>query len=263
MNNSPVELARQILALPEGPDYRELRSQAKAYIKGLRPQEYEELKTEALAERNYEDEEEEYLNKIKVFRQLGFTDMEAQAYARMRIDSPGVRRVIARRALLMQDLNLPALPPGTTFYSIAKMEDSLLQGMSDVAVMKALKIRARRKVGRRAEEAAEMARDVREVAKAETRRQLWSSYRGKATRQYIREHPEVVAEFEAQHDIEVGELPEYVTKASLTLELRLRARRRETAKAVREWMKANPEEAAKVRAEALRTYKATHGGQNA
>jgi len=90
--------------------------------------------------------------------------------------------------------------------------------------------------------------ELREAAKREIRRRVWASNRGKATRKYIREHPELREQFERTGTISVGkDLPEFVTEASVLLELSLRARRREITKAVRKWKEEHPGEVAKMR----------------
>jgi hypothetical protein len=91
-----------------------------------------------------------------------------------------------------------------------------------------------------------MVDEVREAAKRELRRREWASRRGKATRLYLREHPELAVQFEKTGTIKVGKLPSDVTKASLTLELSRRARDRETRRAVREWKEQHPEEAKRL-----------------
>ncbi len=97
--------------------------------------------------------------------------------------------------------------------------------------------------------------DVREQAKIEIRRRLWSSARGKATRAYIREHPELAEEFASKGRVTLSDdLPEYVTEASVTLELAQRAKRREVSKAVKEWAQENPEEASRIKEEAAKSY---------
>ena len=73
-----------------------------------------------------------------------------------------------------------------------------------------------------------MSNTVRGMARRELKRREWASNRGKATRAYLREHLELIKQFEGEGTIDiVGELPEYVTRASLILELNQRARRRE------------------------------------
>lgn len=84
--------------------------------------------------------------------------------------------------------------------------------------------------------------ELREAAKREIRRKLWASNRGKATRAYIRDHPEVVEQFEREGKIEVKNLPEHVTAASVMLELSQRKARKDVARAVREWKEQHPEE---------------------
>lgn len=106
--------------------------------------------------------------------------------------------------------------------------------------------------------------DVREQAKVEVRRRLWASTRGKATRTYIREHPEVIAQYDSEGRVLVEEatLPEYVTVSSITLELAQRARRREVSRAVKEWAKDNPEEAARIKQEVLRNDRLPNTSKN-
>jgi len=99
------------------------------------------------------------------------------------------------------------------------------------------------------EEDIELSSAVREAAKTEIRRREWASLRGKATRRYIRDHPEVVKEFGETSDISVVSFPPHVTRASVLLELRQRASRREVTKAVREWRKEHPEEVERLRRE--------------
>lgn len=77
--------------------------------------------------------------------------------------------------------------------------------------------------------------EVIEAAKAIIRRREWASLRGKATRKFIREHPEIVAEYEQTGTITCEDFPEHVTRASVLLELNMRARRREASLAVKKW----------------------------
>jgi RecJ-like exonuclease len=122
--------------------------------------------------------------------------------------------------------------------------------------------------------------DVREAAKAEIRRQVWSSQRGIATRTFIREHPEIVTEFEEKGSfsswlvicskcggtgnltldvicedckgagkVVSQEFPEHVTRASIMLELHMRARRREASAEAKAWAKDHPSEVQAIREE--------------
>lgn len=142
MELAPVMLAKKLLALPEGPTHAELRIAARTYLANLSSDEYEELQDEAVREKSIQDEDKEYLEKVQILKRLQFTDREIQAYARMRLDSPGVRRVVARRALLIKLLKQP-LPPGATFYEVARMEDAFLKDMSDEDVLRELGVRRR------------------------------------------------------------------------------------------------------------------------
>ena len=140
MGLAPVELAKKLLTLPEGPSHAELRLQARVYLADLTKEEYNDLLNEALQDKSLKDEEKEYLDKVSILKRLQFTEKEVQAYAKMRLDSPGVRRVVARRALLIMMLRQP-LPSGATFYEVARMEDAFLKGLSDEEVYRRLGVR--------------------------------------------------------------------------------------------------------------------------
>lgn len=126
------QLAMSVLDLPVGPTYKELQKQARVYLNGLKSEDYEELKKEALAERTSFNEDD-YVEKLGLFQKMLFTPRECQAYAGMRLDSPGVRRVIARRALLGALRCWAKLPKDMILPDVACMEDSFLKddkGMS-------------------------------------------------------------------------------------------------------------------------------------
>ncbi len=87
-----------------------------------------------------------------------------------------------------------------------------------------------------------MSNIVRDLARKELRRREWASKRGKATRTYLRDHSELAEQFELEGTIDAPEeLPKYVTRASLILELNQRARRREASQAAKAWIKKHPE----------------------
>ncbi len=89
--------------------------------------------------------------------------------------------------------------------------------------------------------------NVRDAARRVLKRREWASKRGIATRAYLRANPDLVEQFKLEGTISlVGELPRYVTRSSLILELNQRAKRREAAQAAKAWIKEHPEEAAKV-----------------
>src|SRR5271157_6460808 len=116
----PFILAMNILDLPAGPTYNELAKQARQYLRNLSSEDYNQLKAEAIAERGeYKDD---YVDKLDLFKQLGFTPRECQAYAGMRIDSPGVRKMIARRALLMAMRGWEKLPKDMIHPDVILME---------------------------------------------------------------------------------------------------------------------------------------------
>jgi hypothetical protein len=137
-------LAMSLLDLPVGPTYKELSQQAKSYIKGLDEEEREKLKAEALTEGSkvYKDD---YADKLELFDQLLFTPREAQAYAGMRLDSPGVRRVVAKRALLGALRGWERLPKGMLLHDVLKWEDAYLKDKSEEQIMEQIRrIKGRR-----------------------------------------------------------------------------------------------------------------------
>lgn len=142
-NGDAVTLAFEVLDMPEGPSNKELQKQARVYLKELSSDEYEELKHEALTSGGHDDDSQLLEYKYKLHKRLGFTDTEAHAYCACRLNSPGVRRVIARRALLLKMKKWKALPRGMTFYEVAKLEDSM--GLTDMVPEEVL----RRLYGRR------------------------------------------------------------------------------------------------------------------
>lgn len=90
---------------------------------------------------------------------------------------------------------------------------------------------------------------LRNAARRELKRREWMSKRGKATRAYLRDRPELAKQFEREGTVDIdfkGILPEHVTRASIVLELNQRAKRREASRAAKAWVKEHPEEAAKV-----------------
>ena len=107
----------------------------------------------------------------------------------------------------------------------------------------------------------ELSQGVHAAAKTEIRRRRWASLRGKATRTYIREHPEVVEEFANSSTIAATSFPSYVTRASVLLELRMRAARKEITDEVRQWRKEHPVEA-RALAEQLKKEMAEEAGKS-
>lgn len=145
----PYELAMTVLDLPEGPTHKELAKQARDYLKHLSSEDYAQLKEEAIQEKGeYKDD---YVDKLDIFKQMLFTPRECQAYAGMRIDSPGVRKVIARRALLAAVRGWNRIPEGMLPSDVTMMEDAFLRDdngvpLTDKQVMQELqRIRRQRR----------------------------------------------------------------------------------------------------------------------
>lgn len=115
-----VELALQVLAKEEV-SRREMRVRARNYLDSLNQEEYSQLAQEALRD----DGENGHQEKKKLLRQLGFTEREVSDYCRCRLNTPGMRKVIARRALLAKLTKMDAsqIRKGH-FYQITRMEDA-------------------------------------------------------------------------------------------------------------------------------------------
>lgn len=242
-----VKLVYEVLAEPEGPTNKELQKQARRYIAALKPSEHASLRREAQSE-GPDVRESDYASRAELLARMRmFTPTEIQAYSHMRLNCPAVRRVLARRALLIKKLG-GALPKDITFVEVARIEDVYLGGLTDEQVFAQLGVNRGRGGDNKMD-----ALIIREAAKAEDRRRLWASKRGKATRQFLRDHPEAIEEYEetgAFDDVKYS-VPDFATKASITLELVQRGRRKEMTRAVREWRENHPEEAERIKEEAL------------
>jgi len=134
-----LDLVFDILGRPEAPSYKDLQAQAKAYLDSLTPEEYQALREEALSEEDKDVKAARYVEKLELLQKILFTPMEARAYASMRLDSPGVRRVIARRAMLGILKGWEELPPGIVFTDLVAMEDELLGSLSHEDIMEGLR----------------------------------------------------------------------------------------------------------------------------
>ncbi len=90
--------------------------------------------------------------------------------------------------------------------------------------------------------------EVSSKARKVLQNRAWASARGKASRAYVRAHPDLEALFIETGDVgELNSLPEYVTKASVVYVLADKLRRRETTKTLRRWREDNPERAEQIR----------------
>jgi hypothetical protein len=78
--------------------------------------------------------------------------------------------------------------------------------------------------------------------------------RGKATRAYIRENPGVVEEFNTTGTISAEQFPSQVTKASVLLELHMRARKKEASLEAQRWINEHPVEAQRMREQMQEAY---------
>jgi hypothetical protein len=128
-----VELALRILAQPEV-SREEMHQRVKAYLKSLSPAELQRLREE-------DDDGEEWANRIEMLEQLGFVDKEIEAYSRCRFTTPGVRKVIARRALLSKITHLsPEALRAKPYRELCQLEDRLIGEMSTDEMIRRLRL---------------------------------------------------------------------------------------------------------------------------
>lgn len=129
-----VNLALLILSEPEV-SRDEMKVRVREYLRKLSPEEYQRLEQEAL-----NDDQDERVERIEILRALGFTDKEIYAYSRCRLNTPGMRKVIARRALLAKGLQRGAdiLRQGS-FMQLVRLEDSLIGNMDTEDMIRELR----------------------------------------------------------------------------------------------------------------------------
>lgn len=120
-----VRLALQVLSEPEI-SRDEMKGRVREYLSSLSPEQYKQLEQEAL-----DDDQNERIERIEILTALGFTDREIYDYSKCRLNTPGMRKVIARRALLAKGLQREAniLRQGH-FMQLVRLEDSLIGNMS-------------------------------------------------------------------------------------------------------------------------------------
>lgn len=132
--NKLVKLALRVLAEPEV-SRDEMKVKVREYLSSLSPKQYEELEQEAV-----EDDQDERVERIEILAALGFTDREVYEYSKCRLNTPGMRKVISRRALLAKGLGREAefLRQGH-FMEIVRLEDSLIPNMSTEDMIRELR----------------------------------------------------------------------------------------------------------------------------
>lgn len=127
-----VELALRILAQPKV-SRDEMHQRVKVYLKSLSPTDLKKLQEE-------DNDGDEWADKIEVLEQLGFVDKEIEAYSRCRFTTPGIRKVVARRALLSKMTRLsPEALRAKPYREICAMEDRLIGEMSTEEMIRRLR----------------------------------------------------------------------------------------------------------------------------
>ncbi|KKL66218.1 hypothetical protein LCGC14_2147140 [marine sediment metagenome] len=90
--------------------------------------------------------------------------------------------------------------------------------------------------------------EVSSKARKVLQKRTWASIRGKASRAYVRAHPDLEGLFLETGDVgELSDLPQDVTKASVVYVIADKLRRREITKTLRRWREDNPERAEAIR----------------
>lgn len=118
------------LALPERPSPKEMKELVKAYLASLTSEEQKALVKE-------ESPTADYASEIEFLRRVGFTSLEASWYAGVGLDTPGIRRLVARRALMYRRSTTSSSV--VTAYDFARLEKEALGGLTDEQVLEELK----------------------------------------------------------------------------------------------------------------------------
>jgi len=98
VNRRVLAVYKRVMALPEGLPWREYRREMRRYIREMS----EEEKQDILDRQDEIDEnsQESYEANESIFLELGFTQGETNVFARCRINSPGIRQIIAERVAI-------------------------------------------------------------------------------------------------------------------------------------------------------------------
>ncbi len=124
-----VATVLKYLELPERPSREELNSQVKAFIGAM-------ASKDKLALLAKESSRKDYAYDIEFLRQVGFTSLEASWYAGVGLDTPEIRKLVARRALALKRSNRPYT---ATAYDLQELEKEVLKDMTDEQVLEELK----------------------------------------------------------------------------------------------------------------------------
>ena len=130
-----LTLALQVLAQPEV-SRADMHRKVKVYLGSLSPAQLEKLRGEALEG----SDGEEWARKIEILEQLGFVDKEVEAYSKCRFNTPGVRNVVARRALLCKMTRLsPEAIRAKPYREVCRLEDKLIGNMNTEEMIRRLR----------------------------------------------------------------------------------------------------------------------------
>lgn len=129
-----ISLALQILAQPEV-SRADMHQRVKGYLNSLSPAQLEKLRDEAMEG----SDGEEWARKIEILEELGFVDKEVEAYSKCRFNTPGIRNVVARRALLCKMTHMsPEAIKAKSYREICLLEDKLIGNMSTEEMIRRL-----------------------------------------------------------------------------------------------------------------------------
>lgn len=98
MNRRVLTIYKRVMDLPEGLSGKDYRRETRKRIRAL-PR---EVKDDVLSRADEIDESswENFETRKQILLELGFTDSEAQVFARCRINSPGIRKAISERVAI-------------------------------------------------------------------------------------------------------------------------------------------------------------------
>lgn len=131
MKNEAVALAVKILDLGAGPSYKDYMKEVRAWAKALSKEERAAKIAEVRSEEFQESEEARRQEQEGLLMKLGFSSTDAFLCRDMRLTSPGLRRLIARRAYMMLKLGWSRLPRDVDETKLTKVENKLCGDMSD------------------------------------------------------------------------------------------------------------------------------------
>jgi len=95
VNQHVLSVYKKVMAMPEGLSGAEHRKLTRKYVRSMSKDEVNDVlgRRDEIEEASWD----EWRLRKDIFLQLGFSDAEAQVFARCRLNSPGIRTLIGKR----------------------------------------------------------------------------------------------------------------------------------------------------------------------